>query len=78
MIGNNFPIKTITENCGNKYITILHNSPNEKILKTLKNSAFKQIWRINISHFKVAEDDIAFKLTIFKKIIAFERQYMLL
>ena len=52
MIGNNFPIKAITENCGNKYITILHNSPNEKILKTLKNSAFKQIWRINISHFK--------------------------
>ena len=34
MIGNNFPIKAITENCGNKYITILHNSPNEKILKT--------------------------------------------
>ena len=52
MIGNNFPIKAITENCGNKYITILHNSPNEKILKILKNSAFKQIWRINISHYK--------------------------
>ena len=27
---------------------------------------------------KVAEDDIAFKLAILKKIIAFERQYMLL
>ena len=27
---------------------------------------------------KVAEDDIAFKLAIFKKNIAFERQYMLL
>ena len=31
MIENNFPIKSITENCGNKYTTILHNSPNEKI-----------------------------------------------
>ena len=40
MKGNNFTFKAITENCGNKYITILHNSPNEK---TLKNSAFKQI-----------------------------------
>ena len=30
MIGNNF-FKAITENCGNKYTTILHNSPNEKI-----------------------------------------------
>ena len=29
MKGNNF--KAITENCGNKYTTILHNSPNEKI-----------------------------------------------
>ena len=29
MIGNNFPIKTITENCGNKHTTIPHNSPNE-------------------------------------------------
>ena len=27
---------------------------------------------------KVAEDDIAFKLAIFLKIIAFEQQYMLL
>ena len=43
MIGNKFSFKTITENCGNKCITILHNSPNEKIEKTLKNSAFKQI-----------------------------------
>ena len=43
MIGNNFPIKTITENCGNKHTTIPHNSPNENILKILKNSAFKQI-----------------------------------
>ena len=40
MIGKNFSFKAITENCGNKYTTILHNSPNEK---TLKNSAFKQI-----------------------------------
>ena len=31
MIENNFPMKAITENCGNKYTTILHNSPNEKI-----------------------------------------------
>ena len=31
MIENNFPIKAITENCGNKYNIILHNSPNEKI-----------------------------------------------
>ena len=29
-------------------------------------------------HLKVAEDDIAFKLAILKKIIAFERLYMLL
>ena len=43
MKGNNFNFKAITENCGNKYTTILHNSPNEKIWKTLKNSAFKQI-----------------------------------
>ena len=49
MIENNFPIKAITEKCGNKYTTILHNSPNEK---TLKNSAFKQIKHINISHHK--------------------------
>ena len=40
MIENNLPIKAITENCGNKYTTIFHNNPNEKILK---NSAFKQI-----------------------------------
>ena len=31
MIGNNFSFKAITENCGNKYTTIFHNSPNEKI-----------------------------------------------
>ena len=32
MKGNNFfTFKAITENCGNKYTTILHNSPNEKI-----------------------------------------------
>ena len=31
MIGNNFSFKAITENCGNEYTTILHNSPNEKI-----------------------------------------------
>ena len=31
MIENNFPIKAITENCGDKYTTNLHNSPNEKI-----------------------------------------------
>ena len=31
MKGNNFTSKAITENCGNKYTTILHNSPNEKI-----------------------------------------------
>ena len=43
MKGNNYNFKAITENCGNKYTTILHNSPNEKIEKTLKNSAFKQI-----------------------------------
>ena len=43
MVWNNFFIKAITENCGNKYTTILHHSPNEKILKTLKNYAFKQI-----------------------------------
>ena len=43
MIWNNFSIKAITENCANKYTTIFHNSPNEKIWKTLKNSAFKQI-----------------------------------
>ena len=27
----NFPTKAITENCGNRYTTIPHNSPNEKI-----------------------------------------------
>ena len=43
MIENNFPNKAITENCGNRYTTILHNSPSEKIWKTLNNSAFKQI-----------------------------------
>ena len=43
MKGNNFTFKAITKNCGNKYTTILHNSLNEKISKTLKNSAFKQI-----------------------------------
>ena len=26
-----FNFKSITENCGNKYTTILHNNPNEKI-----------------------------------------------
>ena len=31
MKGNNFNFKAITENCGNKYTRILHNSPNEKI-----------------------------------------------
>ena len=31
MIGNNLTFKAITENYGNKYTTILHNSPNEKI-----------------------------------------------
>ena len=31
MIGNNFPVKVITENFGTKYTTILPNSPNEKI-----------------------------------------------
>ena len=31
MKGNNFTFKAITENCGIKYTTILHNSPNEKI-----------------------------------------------
>ena len=31
MIENNFPIKAITENCGNECTTILHNRPNEKI-----------------------------------------------
>ena len=31
MKGNNFTFKAITENCDNKYTTILHNSPNEKI-----------------------------------------------
>ena len=31
MKGNTFIFKAITENCGNKYTTILHNSPNEKI-----------------------------------------------
>ena len=31
MKGNNFTFKANTENCGNKYTTILHNSPNEKI-----------------------------------------------
>ena len=31
MIGNNFSFKAITENSGNEYTTILHNSPNEKI-----------------------------------------------
>ena len=30
MKGNNFTFKAITENCGNKYTTILHNT-NEKI-----------------------------------------------
>ena len=28
---NNFNFKAITENYGNKYTPILHNSPNEKI-----------------------------------------------
>ena len=28
---NNINFKAIKENCGNKYTTILHNSPNEKI-----------------------------------------------
>ena len=32
----------------------------------------------DIKFLKVAEDDIAFKLAILKKIIAFERKYMLL
>ena len=27
----NFSFKAITENCGNKYTTLLHNSPNEII-----------------------------------------------
>ena len=31
MIENNFSFKAITENCGNEYTTILHNSPYEKI-----------------------------------------------
>ena len=31
MKGNIFNFKAITENCGNKYTTILHNSPIEKI-----------------------------------------------
>ena len=31
MKGNNFNFKSITENCGNKYTTILHNNPNKKI-----------------------------------------------
>ena len=31
MIGNNLSFKAITERCGKKYTTILHNSPNEKI-----------------------------------------------
>ena len=31
MIEKNFPTKAITENCGNNYTTILHNSPNKKI-----------------------------------------------
>ena len=35
MIGNNFSFKAITENCGNKYTTILHNSPNEFFLENL-------------------------------------------
>ena len=40
----------------------------EKTLKII-------VWKMVI---KVAEDDIAFKLAICKKIIAFERQYRLL
>ena len=40
MIENNFPIKAITENCGNKYTTILHNSPNEKILENFEEFCF--------------------------------------
>ena len=31
MIRNNFSFKAITENCDDKYTTILHNSRNEKI-----------------------------------------------
>ena len=31
MIEKNFSTKAITENCGNRYTTIPHNSPNEKI-----------------------------------------------
>ena len=42
-IRNNLPIKAITENCCNEYTAILHNSPNEKIWKTVTNSGFKEI-----------------------------------
>ena len=31
MKGNTFTFEAITENCGNNYTTILHNSPNENI-----------------------------------------------
>ena len=46
---------------------------------TQPNRNFNGVFYIHaINSVKVAEDDIAFKLAILKKIIAFERQYMLL
>ena len=40
MKGNNFNFKAITENCGNKYTTILHNSPKWENLENFEEFCF--------------------------------------
>ena len=40
MIENNFPMKAITENCGNKYTTILNQLPQWENLENFEEFCF--------------------------------------
>ena len=40
MKGNNFTFKAITENCGNKYTTMLHNSHQWENLENFEEFCF--------------------------------------